>query len=56
MNKVGLSSYNYGGGLYILGFQNVVVGRINGVVGLIGFFCEKMYGGFVRVKIKYWLL
>lgn len=56
MNKAGLSSHNYGGGSYILGFQNVAVGRINGVAGLTGFFCEKMYGGFARAKIKHWLL
>ena len=33
-----------------MGFQNVVVGRINGVVALTGFSYEEMYGRFAGTK------
>ena len=37
-------------GLYSLGFQNVAVGRINGVAALMGFYYKKMYGHFAGTK------
>ena len=36
--------------LYSLGFQNVAVGRINGVAALTGFYYKKMYGHFAGTK------
>ena len=33
-----------------MGFQNVVVGRINGVVALTGFSYDEMYGRFAGTK------
>ena len=39
-------------GLYSLGFQNVAVGRINGVAALTGFYYKKMYGHFAGTKIS----
>ena len=39
-------------GLYRLGFQTVVIGRINAVTTLMGFSHNKMYGHFARAKKK----
>ena len=38
-----INEVNYKG-IYMLGFQNVAVGRINGVAALTGFSYKKMYG------------
>ena len=46
-----LTGLNYKG-FYRLGFQNVVVGRINEVVALTGFSYEEMYGRFAGEKIS----
>ena len=51
MNKTG-SSGSFYKGLYRLGFQNVAVGRINGVAGLTGFSYKNMTWPFRRDKKK----
>ena len=47
MDGNGVKTYK---GLYRLGFQNEIVGRINGVAALTEFSDKKMYGRFAGTK------